>query len=462
MKAIDAYDQYADAVQFMDDTYPFLSTQILNIGKPSFASDIPTACVSIYEGRGIVLDINPDFVGQFQTHDYGFILSHETMHVLLSHLSLIEQFDDQKKFNIAADCIINDFLVSYSIPHSDDLPILHGPDVVGFDCSTADIEDVYDAITDEKVEELTGADGESGFDSHNWQFVDSNGKPLSGDALQKALGDFLNDAFDSLPAELKDSVYENSPEVAAQQADSRPSTGWGNEALTPQLQNNIPDNVSMKWVDLVNTITPDTFKADRDPVATGRTFARPPKKLMSQYPKIVLPQAFHKYGGVGKFDKAANTYVLALDCSGSIADEDRRRFMALAQSLPTDKLNIFAMTFSTYALEFDLTAKNPAYASGGTDFTCIQEWINQNVVPEIGRYPKAVIVITDGEAQLQQTSDEDLSNWHWLLTPGWDFGYYDYSTNSYQRTYNNRKTSDYRVNRVCADQMYNLEDFVVE
>lgn len=450
-----ARKRYVEAVTYMDNVYPFISTQVLNIGSPLFDDpSVDTACVAIID-ENIQLIISDRFVSQFEVKDYGFVLSHETMHVLLSHLILVENYDSQIKFNIATDCIINDFLISYAIPHTDELPIMHGMDIVGFDCSTADLDDVYNAIPDDVVEKYsqygTGGTEGGGFDDHNWKFVDGNGNELSSDEAAAALGKILNDQFDKMSPEAKDLAFDNNSDVAKAQGENRPSNGWGNEALTPQLVLDIPDDVSMNWVSLVNTITPDTFKTGRDPVEYGRTFARPNKKLMSQYPRVVLPQTFYNRGGVGNNDKGENTYVIALDCSGSIQEGDKKKFIALAKSLPKDKLNIMCCTFSTYYREFDLDKDNQGVASGGTAFGAIQHYINDCVIPAVGHYPKAVIVITDGFAQLSGTTNEQLENWHWLITANQMWGY--------QR--DRLTTSDNRVNHVCRDQIYDLDDFVL-
>lgn len=200
--------RYVDAVTFMDNVYPFISTQVLNIGSPIFDDpSVPTACVGIVNEK-IQLFINDAFVSQYDIKDYGFILSHETMHVLLSHLAVTGDYDNPIKFNLATDCIINDFLVSYAIPHSDELPILHGQDIVGFDCSTADLDDVYNAIPDDIVAQYDqygeGGGGSGGFDSHNWKFVDGDGNELSPEEAADALGKILNGQFDQMSPEAKD------------------------------------------------------------------------------------------------------------------------------------------------------------------------------------------------------------------------------------------------------------------
>jgi hypothetical protein len=440
--------KYSDAIDFMDRWYSYITTQVLNLGTP-IEDEVfcPTSCVTILDGE-IKLFINPSFMNPKGPDDYSFILAHESMHVLLGHLSVMDNFDDKRRFNIATDCIINDFLDAYNIMYSDTLMegVMRGENVVGWDCAYSSLEDVYNAIPEEYHD---GGDGEGdSLDDHNWQFTDASGNPISGDEAGKILKDAVMKGFDHLSDEIKDAVFENNADVADEVKDSRPTNGWSNDAGMPRNEIELDDDISLNWAELINKITPDTFGSGHESLSFDRSFARPNKKLIGSYPKIVLPSIFHKGGGVGDNKKTENTYVLALDCSGSIDQREQQRLMKLAKSLPKQKIKLFCVTFSTYVREFDPDVKNNIVASGGTSFTCIQQWIKQKVVPEVGHYPKAIIVMTDGEAMLSDTTDEELKNWHWLLVDNpWAYG-------------PQNQTSDSRVNRICSDQIYQLKDFI--
>lgn len=440
--------KYSDAIMFMEKWYPYITTQVLNLGAPiEDETFCPTSCVTILDGD-LKLFVNPSFMNEKGPDDYSFILAHESMHVLLGHLAVMENYDDPRRFNIAADCIINDFLDAYNIMYSDSLMegLMRGEDVVGWDCAYSSLEDVYNAIPEEYH---TGGDGEGeSLDDHNWQFTDGNGNPISGAEASKILKDAVMKSFDDLSDEVKDAVFENNADVADEVKEDRPAGGWSNEAGLPQREMHLDKDISLNWAQLINRITPDTFGSGHESLSFDRSFARPNKKLMGSYPKVVLPSIFHKGGGVGSGKKTQNTYVLALDCSGSIDQKEQQRLMKLAKSLPKEKINLYCVTFSTYVVPFDPEVEHNRVASGGTSFTCIQQWIKTEVEKQIGHYPKAIIVMTDGEAMLKQTTDDELKNWHWLLVDSpWGYG-------------NSNETSDSHVNRVCKDQIYQLKDFI--
>ena len=88
----------------------------------------------------------------------------------------------------------------------------------------------------------------------------------------------------------------------------------------------------------------------------------------------------------------------------------------IAQSIPTDLIDVKCCTFSTVAIPFDHTSDRNNLARGGTDFSCIENFI-QNEVTQFGKleYPKSVVVITDGGACFSTVQPAHLGNWTWLL-----------------------------------------------
>ena len=83
----------------------FLATVCANL-ETVVTTDIPTAAT---DGKKIL--INPDFFMDLDKERRAFLLAHETLHVIYMH-ALRREYRDHKKFNHAADYVINSELVN--------------------------------------------------------------------------------------------------------------------------------------------------------------------------------------------------------------------------------------------------------------------------------------------------------------------------------------------------------------
>ncbi|MFB6349664.1 VWA-like domain-containing protein [Moraxella sp. ZJ142] len=82
----------------------FLAYAILQV-PCSFSDNVPTAATD-----GLKILINPEFFGSLSLEQQQFLLAHEVMHIILSHMTRLGN-RDKHKFNIAADYVINTNLV---------------------------------------------------------------------------------------------------------------------------------------------------------------------------------------------------------------------------------------------------------------------------------------------------------------------------------------------------------------
>lgn len=403
--------QYKDAIDYLNENYAYFLTHILNIGKPSWSEQIETACVALdkdFESKEEFRFIfNPEFAKNLGTEDFSFVLAHETMHILLDHITLSMKFDYPQIFNLAADAVINDYLANggFDVPEM----AVTGEKLVGFDCSNSSVTEVYNLIEDQAkqmqqaIEEFCEQmEGESQrFDDHEWIH---NPEMFAGSKMRNIVGD-------NIPEDIRETRDESFND-----GDTCQSLGKGDEqgAMKNFMAGN---NVSLKWAELLKKLNPDLFPASGLCPAPESSFRQPSRKLTSMYPKVILPiyedPSDTKELRRGK-DKVS--IVIALDTSGSIGDETARRFIQLAQSIPQDKIHLNACTFTTCYSLLDLD--NPQFHSGGTDFSAIEEYIQKEVMTQNGGvYPSAVVAITDGEASWStvKPNAEDRKNWHWLL-----------------------------------------------
>lgn len=406
---------FDDAIEYLNDNYAYFLTNVLNIGSPEWSSEIPTACVAMSkdEKKGAEAAnkfrflFNPEFALSLTTEELSFVIAHETLHILLFHLTLSHNFDNKQMFNIAADAMINDYLTGAGFDQVEGT--VTGEATVGFNCANTTVTEIYNLIeNDPELQEKLGLgeDGEPQFfeiDSHEWihnpdmirEFVKAMaGGGFTPDKLPDDLEEILNEAINE---------YEKTKMAG---------NGTGKEEFMKEQQ------VSLKWIELLEKVNPDIFHKPGAGPRPVSTFRVPRRKLMSMYPKIILPSSYTPDEGVmtRKSDKKP-AIVLALDTSGSIGTDTSNKFVNLARSIPRDKVEVFACTFTSQYMPLDLD--DPRWVGGGTCFTAIESFIRDNVLSENdGKYPQAVIVITDGYASFRppiHPTKEQAEGWTWLL-----------------------------------------------
>lgn len=135
-----------DTVQeLMFKFYPL--APILNNIRFKMSNKIPTAAVDA-SGRGL---FNPDFAETLSDSELRFVIAHEALHVLLCHHKRSQKIEhvDNRLFNIAADCYINENLktsTSYMAPEG----------LVDYELISKQLGEVYSYATmlEESTEDL--------------------------------------------------------------------------------------------------------------------------------------------------------------------------------------------------------------------------------------------------------------------------------------------------------------------
>jgi hypothetical protein len=263
-------------------------------------------------------------------------------------------------------------------------------------------------------------------DSHDWMHKEATAKDI------KNLEDLWDKVKDAVPQDVEDMRDDINYDSAMKMA--------GDEAGAIN-QFAVEKGVSLEWIELLKEIDPDLFKG-KGPLGPPpkASWHQRPRKI-SAFPETILPVKridVRNPEDNGKGTKKPSI-VMALDTSGSISRQDAARFIALAQSVPQDKMHMYTITFTTEYNVLDLD--NPRYGSGGTSFSAIERYIQRDVVPELGHYPKAVVVITDGYASFdrEKVPQGEEESWFWLLTEQGSWGYYDASS----KIGKNRKLDDF-------------------
>jgi predicted metal-dependent peptidase len=462
--------QYDQAIRYLDDQYAFFLVHVLRIGRPELSSSLPTAAVAFKKDKdGKYTDdfeflFNAEFADTLNTINYSFILAHETMHILLNHLKLQQRFIDFKRtdalqkriakrerlskseykflfeqqrnaklFNIAADCVINDYLIDAGLAPEGEIAemLCRGEYWINENAANLTVTEVFDLLKKQGVDEnkdkgesddyiVIAGDGSAGdyqmLDSHDW-LLDPNAAEKMADAIDK-----FNEEMEKqgkTPADISDKNLEEDGKATEyqkqqQQAMRAGSTDANMEAFVQQ------HGVELAWVQLLNDLDPDMFKEPGIAPPMISSFHRRRRKLNGRAFRDVYLPVYRKEERREKESKEIPSIVLALDVSGSIGPRDANRFVSLAMTIPRNRIKVFACVFQTTYQEIDID--NPKFRQGGgTSFNAVANFINERVRPELkGNHPKAVVVITDGAAEMSRDlwpDEKEAESYLWLISP---------------------------------------------
>lgn len=493
---------WSTSIDFLDNNFAYFLTHVLHIGRPFWTDAIPTAAVQMSLNDSIVGKLKnrredydfdflfaPKFATKLSTSAMAFILAHETMHIVLNHLKLVETFvkresakkliekkrngerltrdeikqliveqQNARRFNIAADCVINDYLVNsgmddsafYNTPgspmYSPNVPegtamLCRGVDKIGESAAFMTVYDVYERLQEEEQEQkkkrqqqqsgggsgtpdpdsdgdesddMDGR-GDQAIDSHDWML-----DPDYADELADAI-DKMNEEIEKagkMPSDLLDKKdEEDGKQTAASQQLSKSMRAGSEEGNMSEFMGTT--GAKLGWVKLLKQLDPDMFKEPAIAPPPVAQWHKRPRKLGGMPSNIILP--VREKAQREKVAREKPAIVLALDVSGSIGPRDADRFIELAKSIPTDRIKLFTCTFDTQYMKVDMQNDTNFRIGGGTHFDSIPNFINDHVKPELkGKYPKAVVVITDGMAPLSQNlwpTEQEAEGWYWLISP---------------------------------------------
>lgn len=400
---------YKSTVDWLNVHHPFLVTPLINLGKPVFNVEIPTAQVEKNADSDVELSINPKFFEQHSEQECAGVLTHELYHIVMNHLAEFNKFDNEQARIIAQECIVNDSVLEEGMVLPD-IGLCYGQDWVQYNASFLPTKIVYDDLMkdpDKLPQEVKVSC------SHKDKGLDP--REIFSKVFQ---GADLDEASESMKVILEDAA-------------SKAGTGFSLGTAKSGKQ------INLKWVELINRMHPDTFTGGGKSKTTS-TWARPRRKLAGLPERIMLPDRrdSKKYGLGGNNRPKV---ILALDTSLSIPREKVDELMALANSIPKNKVDVACCTFSTYHKELDISKEvtGQAIANGGTDFNAVQKFVSEQKSTK----NLHVIVITDGFAafrygggRVPETLD---THWHWLV-------------------FRQKRTSDDRISK----NIYLYEDYI--
>jgi predicted metal-dependent peptidase len=316
---------------------PFIGSVALNMPM-TLSDEVPTAATN---GKRVLY--NPDFIEPLTDEELKFLVAHECLHPMLEH-NYRRGSRDPKKWNKAADFVINQLLVDEGI----------GKFIEG-GCLDKNIYTNGGGTSDGIYNLLPDADGEG----------DDPGGP--GNDLQDGEGSQAEQAQEA--AEWKIKVAQAAQAAKMMGKLSANMARLVDEVLKPKVD----------WREVLHRFVQ---KAKND----QRSFARPNRRFLSQ--GLYMPTVSGEVLG---------ELVFAVDMSGSINDNEKNQFAAECRTVFEDgrpeKLHL--IFFSHEVCAHDTIGRDDdfvfnARGGGGTAFSPVFKHIEEQ-----GIEPAGIVFLTD-------------------------------------------------------------------
>lgn len=461
-------DDYARGLNALGGySRPFHSLA-LSLGVPvEDSGEGVTAFVSFNaDEKQVEFHMNPDFIHPMEDEQIGYLIAHETYHVILSHLqeAMSGEYENVSALTIAHECLVNDSVdavIGLDSPEGG----VHGIEMFGTDFSILSTREGYEVVLAAQDEDAdgsvgdvsgsggddsgdVGSDGSEGSEGDSANVVMCSGVTVSSEdaaALQDVvisgiIEADIYDEDDSVSTQLADAISDIDPSLSGGFSLGK---GEGSESL------GIIDDINLNWKELLALINPKIMSGGSKPKKT--TWNRPRRTAMGIYPDTILPVM-----SIGsKRDDDGNevpAVVLALDLSTSIPDRFIQGLKSMAATMPDNLFRKFPVTWSSALVEFDESER--VCGRYGTDVGLVWEYAKK-IEHECGVTPY-VVVITDGvfvspnEMRSEKNSDEIFQRWFWGRIPQGNNGFY--------RTI--LLGDEYTPRYVNMDHVFNIDDML--
>lgn len=361
-----------DRKKIQIENYPAIFSAYKEISRGFFLAYSKLLSMEVYDTKstpygatdGLRLYLNCDAVSQLKKPQIAFLLAHEAMHALLGHCWR-RGSRNPKLWNIAADYIINDYLMSSTLGKAGHFQFIEGGLLDPALSGNLSTEALYRKLLCDQNQQQR--------------------QPQAGDAPGDGGGDIVDLDEDAQGNTDKESVAK-----AAQEAEIDNERLWTAEAARQkaageQSTNGIratdrADAAGLPWPEMLREWL------------TGRTREGWDKPFNAAvYTSTGLVSA-------GRERRACGTLVLVLDTSGSISESTYARFLAEAQAvldeLHPEELHLLSVSCSlmdAVVLEDGGMVPDKLRGGGGTRFQPAFDYVREH-----GIDPEAFVYLTDG------------------------------------------------------------------
>ncbi len=301
------------------------------------------------------------------------LLKHELLHIAFNHLTTFDLFKDKKLANIAMDMEINQYINKTWLPES-------GIDINDYPDLNLDIKAgsryYYDKLQKaQKNKKQNGSCGDGNMD----KLLDA----LETDKCIVKIGD-KNVNMPNHPWE----DFQNLPDAEKQLIEKQLQRVLNDvKTQTEKKQGNVPSE--MKGIIKIEEIIPPKFNWKN----YLRRFTGISTKIFTKKIRRKENTKFPDMPGMKV--KMKQKLLLAIDTSGSVRDREVREFMNEMHHIYKTGVDITLVQCDTYIRdisEYKGTYDLKIHGRGGTDFTPVIEYFNEN-----SSYT-SLVYFTDGEA----------------------------------------------------------------
>jgi predicted metal-dependent peptidase len=374
----------------------YLATEVMRLGDVELTEAIPTAAVAMRKGDSKIRFLfNPEFLESLTVAQAAFVLYHEAMHLVCSHLTRKPEHISGQHWNIVTDAIINDFISNTTARSVAEMPEegITGREFYGIDCSNLLPERLAARdYTPEMQKRMSGGGGggegdpvPGGFDEHgDWEqaLKDLMEAAAQGDKdAQKVINDL-------------ESKVKSAARRGAKKQLEKGGAGAVPAGILEQLE---PVKTKFDWRRLFNH-----FVASH--IIREKSWRTRRKTTLHLPPDPYLP---------GSHDYNQEYHVVVLvDTSGSMASE-LQYVLGRVSALP-EETKVTPAWFDTepYPCTLEDMKDGKTKGHGGTCFVKPIEWA-ESLTPK----PDVYIIMTDGYA-FRDFQVAEPKKWLWLITEG--------------------------------------------
>lgn len=407
------------------------STLIYTIMKFSnlfYSDEVPKACVVMNQDGTFDMLINKKFWKTLNFYEKKFLICHELLHILYNHLHRMKNMANKKYANIAADIVVNESLVKHfdfnrkyirfenllcwnnTVFNEKDQEI--EGDIKSFEHYYLKINSVD--INDKKIFENHLSNNES------FQIEENDNIDLDTDN-SVIIDDFYNNLLEKIDSEINNldkdelkKIKEETKEILNDNMikddnlsnnDIGWSSGLSNKILSYKYKINL-------YPFFKRIITNWYQSFDKEKEEDQFIFTEPLLELVSE--KLKMPSEYE----IEDYDNNKNNLWVFMDVSGSCKEyiED---YIKVCMGIPKENFNIKYFSFTTEIREIKVKNKKIQLKNvwGGTNFNCIDDYIEKCKKENSKNIPDNVFVMTDGFAPKLKIKSIPSEKWYFFITP---------------------------------------------
>lgn len=386
------------------------------LGNPIFTDKVKTAAVEFDKlGECINFYLNEKFWKTLTLEQKQFVIAHECLHVLFYHgvrAALVDP-KSRKMANLAMDVVVNhtlednfDFDRKAIDPNGNYCWI----DTVFKDVKPSppigkSFEYYFNLLKQNPPEEPESGEGQPEPQGGKGEQKQGSGDQLVDD--HEFLESFNNQEFEEQVQDILNNYdTDKLPELIEKETKDIEQQ-IKQAGLTPgqiaKLAVLVKRVIKKKWETVIKRWT-QKFNFDKE----EEQWVRKSRRMESMPSDLMLPSEQE----VEFEEKNRIRVAFFQDTSGSCAHL-ADRFFAAASSLDPTRFDVDMYCFDTQVYPTTLASKK-LYGFGGTTFTCIENYIQNDCKQKGKRYPAAVFVITDGYGD--RVFPEQPDKWYWFLS----------------------------------------------